>query len=97
MVLLQNFQLSWAMAIFLATEISGPFTNGRLLLGWGGLRESNLYIINGLLMWFSFLVGRIGVCVSRQPVFALLCRPKWAYSVFRVFLPPPPLIDLLLD
>ena len=43
----------------LLMEATGPFVNLRYFLSTAGLKEGKLYLVNGVLMFFSFLVTRV--------------------------------------
>jgi hypothetical protein len=53
---------------YLFTEISTPFVNQRVYFSEANMRESNLYLANGFMMWLTFLLFRIPM-VFVIPVF----------------------------
>ncbi|CAL4172912.1 unnamed protein product, partial [Meganyctiphanes norvegica] len=44
---------------FFCVELSGPFTNGRVILSRLGLKNSRLYLLNGIAMIVTFALCRI--------------------------------------
>eukprot|EP00898_Chlorokybus_atmophyticus_P006507 jgi/Chlat1/6858/Chrsp51S00510 len=45
--------------MLLATELTTPFVNARWYFAQSGMRDSGLYTINGVMLFISWLVGRI--------------------------------------
>ncbi|EDQ91909.1 uncharacterized protein MONBRDRAFT_23177 [Monosiga brevicollis MX1] len=54
-----NHPVAWMCAVVLATELSTPFVNMRVILDGLGYRDSSLYLINGVLIVATFFVFRI--------------------------------------
>jgi hypothetical protein len=69
--------MSWTTGVWLATELTGPFVNGRQLFDWAGYRGSATFIANGLLMWASYALLRVALPVYILRAVALTVLWNW--------------------
>jgi len=83
----------------LLCEATGPFTNGRWFLSKAGLKDSNLYVLNALMMALSFFVLRV---VLNFRIFAdMMFNIRGLFAVapfgYAIAMPPMYLINIALQ